>query len=249
MNPSPSSVTEFLHSPAPTDSGSSMQGVFVVSMALVLLTGVIIWAASTNGNTKSKSRRRKRAIKHRRRKATESAYVNSQREDPPSLPQQQLTVEPNSAHHAEHVDPGESHADTQHDVKGRVQISSLERALTNLDGDHDSFVAPSSIARNGFEDNFEVLDKEGFDDQWAQSVNHNLSKSDVTTTALSHRGLTPSSSAGENRMPSRLIGMSVDAHYKALKPLAPRNLDNAKEVPFGGSQFFSSLLAKHEKKA
>ena len=229
-----------------------MQGVFVVSMALVLLTGVIIWAASTNGNTKSKSRRRKRAMKRRRRKAdntTESAYVNSQREDPPSLPQQQLTVEPNSAHYTEHVDTGESHADTQHDVKGRVQISSLERALTNLDGDHDSSVAPSSTARNGFEHNFEVLDKDGFDDQWTHSVNHNLSKSDVTTTALSHRGLTPSSSAGENQMPSRLIGMSVDAHYKALKPLAPRNLDNATEVPFGGSQFFSSLLAKHEKKA
>ncbi len=229
-----------------------MQGVFVVSMALVLLTGVIIWAASTNNTTKNKARRRKRARKRRANKSnrvTESAYVNSKREDPPKLPHNQAIIEPGGKHHDEHIDPNELHADTQHDVKGRTQISSLSRALTNLDGDaaFEEQVAPQP---NGFHENFEILDKDGFNVQWSHSVNRNLSKADVTVTALSHRGLAPSSSAGDSEgPPSRLIGMSSDAYYKALKPTQPRSLKNAQDVPFGGSQFFSSLLAKQEKKA
>jgi hypothetical protein len=229
----------------PAGSGPSMATVFLVSVGVIILVGVVVWAASgTNGDSQSKRTRRKRA-RRRKQQKNDAAFVDSLKIVPKdkqlSLSQQALD-EPDGVNVRSTYETWEARAATNADgAKPVVKVSSLTQAFAPVHTEAEPAITPANL-----DSSFVVLDQKGFDEQWNSTAS--VDKTKLSAAALAQRGVMPEPQE-MTEPPTRLVGSSSDSFYKALLPTTKRDLNKAEDVPFGGSEFFTTMLARHKDKA
>lgn len=218
---------------ATVSSGPSTATIFVVSAALVILIGVIVWAATAPNAQKAERARRRRRQRLRKRRKVNANFISSVQPSPAT---------PQSLHNTGLQRPDE--------IRVKSSLSSAETTeRTRSEGTHTKLVssldqaflplleqsAPKEVT------NFDVNQNVPF----VGALNRHL-KSETNGAALADRALTETP---ERRQPARQIGHTPDAFYKEMRPAHTRDVATMDDVPFGGSQYFSELLESSKAKS